>query len=165
MGTVFIGIGTNIGDKSKNIDSAVDSLNHLPGTHVVKVSSVYETAPWGYLEQDNFYNVCACVETRLSPNAFLGACLGIEAAFGRERPFKNSPRIIDIDVLLYDDMRINTAELTVPHPRMHERGFVLVPLTDVLPELSVGDIDLNEAYIKCDKSGVKKCFNISQEIF
>lgn len=156
MNLVYISIGTNIGDKLKNMNDAVDAINHLPDTDVDAVSSVYETAPWGYLEQDNFYNICASVKTELGPNAFLGACLGIEAAFGRERPFKNSPRIIDIDVLLYNDMQVNTQELTVPHPRMHERGFVLVPLKDVLPDLKNGTLDFNEAYEKCDKNGIFK---------
>ncbi|MBQ8210800.1 MAG: 2-amino-4-hydroxy-6-hydroxymethyldihydropteridine diphosphokinase [Clostridia bacterium] len=155
MNLVYISIGTNIGDKLKNINDAIDAINHLPSTNVIRVSSVYETAPWGYLEQDNFYNICAAVETDFSPNAFLGACLGIEAAFGRERPFKYSPRIIDIDVLLYNDLKINTSELTVPHPRMSERAFVLVPLKDVLPDMN----DFEDAYENCDKNGINKIEN------
>ena len=160
MNIVYISIGTNIGDKIKNIKNALDSINHLPGTRVADVSAVYETAPWGYVEQDNFYNICAAIETDLGPNAFLGACLGIEAAFGRERPFKNSPRIIDIDVLLYNDLKIITDELTVPHPRMHERAFVLVPLKDLIPELKINGFDFAEWYKKCDKNGVFAIKNI-----
>ena len=159
MNTVYIGIGTNIGDKMKNINGALEAIGHLPETSVSKVSSVYETAPWGYAEQDNFYNVCAEIRTELSPNGILGACLGIEAAFGRERPFKNAPRIIDIDILLYNDMKLETKELTVPHPRMGERAFVLVPLKDILPSLKIGDIDFNLSLENCDKTDVEKTEN------
>lgn len=156
MNTVYIGIGTNIGDRSKNISDALDAVNHLPDTSVTKVSPVYETEPWGYTEQDNFYNVCAEIQTALSPNGILGACLGIEAALGRRRTFKYAPRVIDIDVLLYNDLKMNTAELTVPHPRIAERAFVLIPLKDVFPELKTGDIDFTSAFENCSKSGVSK---------
>lgn len=156
MSTAYIGIGTNIGDREKNIRDAIDAINHLPSTRAEKVSAIYETEPWGYAEQGNFYNVCVKISTELSPSALLGACLGIEAAFGRERPFKNSPRILDMDLLLYDDVHMNTPELTIPHPRMHERGFVLVPLKDVMPGLKAGDIDFNGFYDACDKTGIKK---------
>ncbi len=159
MNTVYLGIGTNIGDKMKNINDAIDAVNHLPETQVIGISSVYETAPWGYTEQDNFYNVCVKVETSLSPNGMLGACLGIEAALGRERTFRYAPRIIDIDILLYNDLKTDTKELAVPHPRMSERAFVLIPLKDILPELKTGDIDLNAFYEKCDKTGVEKIKN------
>lgn len=157
----YIGIGTNIGNRAENIKQAVEALNHLPGTRVEKVSSVYETEPWGYTEQDNFLNVCIRVETAFSPKALLGACLGIEAAFGRERPFKNAPRIIDIDLLMYENVKMNEEELTVPHPRMQERAFVLVPLKDLLCELQFDDVDYNEAYNNCDKSGVKRLSEIN----
>lgn len=156
----YIGIGTNIGNREENIKAALTAINHLPGTEVAKVSAVYETEPWGYTQQDNFYNICAEVETALSAKAFLGACLGIEAAFGRERPFKNAPRIIDIDLLLYKGITMNEAELTVPHPRIGERAFVMVPLKDVLMNLALDDADYNDEYNKCDKSGVNKLFNI-----
>ena len=160
MNIVYISIGTNIGDKLKNINDALDAINHLPDTNVDAVSAVYETAPWGYTEQDNFYNICASVRTELSPNGFLGACLGIEAAFGRERPFKNAPRIIDIDVLLYNDMELSSHELTIPHPRMSERGFVLVPLKDILPDMKIGNLDFEIAYKMCDKKGIFKVKSI-----
>ena len=125
----ILGIGTNIGERKKNIALAVEALSKLPGTSVEKLSPMYETKPWGYTEQNNFINVCVMLETDLSPNALLGACLGIESAMGRLRPFKNSPRIIDIDMLLYEDVKINTKELTIPHPFIRERPFVLVPIT------------------------------------
>lgn len=159
MKKAYLGIGTNIGDRYKNIYSAIDSLKHLPLTNVVKVSDLYETAPWGYEQQDDFLNVCVEIETELSPKTILGACLGIEAAFGRERPFKNAPRIIDIDLLMYEGEQSDESELTLPHPRLRERAFVLIPLKDILENLHFDDVDYNDAYEKCDKNGVKRYFN------
>lgn len=156
MKKAYVGIGTNIGDRLNNIKNAVAALSHLPETQVTKISAIYETEPWGYTDQDNFLNVCAEVETNLSPKALLGACLGIEAASGRERPFKNAPRILDIDLLLYEDVMMGEPELVLPHPRMHERPFVLIPLKDILETLQFDDINLKESYKNCDKTGVNK---------
>ena len=158
MKKVYLGIGTNIGDRHNNIINAIESIKHLPMTQVANVSDVYETAPWGYEQQDDFLNVCVEIETELSPKTILGACLGIEAAFGRERPFKNAPRIIDIDVLMYEGVQSDEPELTLPHPRIQERAFVLIPLRDVLKSLSFDGADFNNAYENCDKNGVKKYF-------
>ena len=98
-----LGIGTNIGDRLKNIENVYSSLALLPNTEILKKSSVYETEPWGYEQQDRFLNCAVLIETELSPNALLGACLGIEAALGRVRKFKNGPRIIDVDILLLEN--------------------------------------------------------------
>lgn len=157
----YIGIGTNIGDREKNIKDALNALNHLPLTKVTDVSAVYETEPWGYTEQDNFYNICVKIETEMSPEVVLGCCLGIEASMGRERPFKNAPRIIDIDLLLYENERRDSKELMLPHPLIGERAFVLVPMNDILPEMCIGDMDYKENYNNCDKSGVNKVFEIN----
>lgn len=161
MKKAYIGIGTNIGNKLYNIKNAVTALSHLPETQVTKISAVYETEPWGYTEQDNFLNACAEVETNLSPKALLGACLGIEAAFGRERPFKNAPRILDIDLLLYEGVTMNEQELILPHPRIQERAFVLVPLKDILETLQLNDADFRKSYEICDKTGVNKYSDIN----
>ena len=131
MAQAAIGIGANIGDRRKNLCDAVKSVSLLPGTEVLKVSSVYETEPVGYSDQPDFLNICIIIKTQLSPNALLGACLGIEAAMGRERSFANAPRVIDLDLLLYEKFSLDTAELTVPHPRMSERDFVMVPLREI----------------------------------
>lgn len=157
----YIGIGTNVGDREKNIRNAIKALNLLPLTEVKDVSSVYETEPWGYTEQDNFYNVCLKVATELSPEVLLGCCLGIESAMGRERPFKNAPRIIDIDLLLYENEKRSKKELMLPHPFIAERAFVLVPLKDIIPELCINDINYKENYNKCDKSGVNRVSEIN----
>lgn len=127
----YIGIGTNIGDRAENLRYAVRALGLVPGVTVADCSRVYETKPVGYAFQDNFYNICVQVGTSLSPSALLGVCLGIEAGAGRVRGIKNGPRIIDLDLLLYEDVSMDTEELVLPHPRMGERAFVLVPLAEI----------------------------------
>ena len=142
----LLGIGTNIGDKLKNIEDALASLSLVPDINVIRCSSVYDTAPWGYTEQDNFYNVVCEVETALTPSALLGVCLGIEAAMGRVRQFKNGPRIIDLDILLCEDTVIDSKELTVPHPRIGERDFVLVPMAELYNDALVYGFDYSQQY-------------------
>lgn len=127
----YLGIGTNIGNRMENLQNAISSLNLLPSTTVSQISNVYETDPVGYAEQDNFLNIVVEVETKLNSDNLLGAALGIEAGLGRIRIIKNGPRVIDIDLLLYGDEGKNTETLILPHPRMMERGFVLVPLADL----------------------------------
>lgn len=133
MAKAYVAFGTNLGDRMENITVALEALDRVPDTKVLARSHIYETAPWGYLDQPNFLNGVAQIETDLSPAALLGALLGIEAAMGRLRTIKNGPRVIDLDLLLYDDVISNTKELILPHPRMLERAFVLKPLTDLLP--------------------------------
>lgn len=134
MSIAFVGIGTNMGDRLSNITSAVDSLKLLPNTKVEATSQIYETEPWGFKEQPNFLNGVIKLNTELSPNALLGALLGIEAAMGRIRQIKNGPRVLDLDLLIYDDVVMNTAELTLPHPFILEREFVLKPLTELITD-------------------------------
>ncbi len=129
-----LGLGANLGDPLAALRAAVDALGLLPHTTVTAVSSVYKTAPVGYADQPDFYNLVATVDTTLSPHALLGGCLGIEAALGRVRTFRNAPRVVDIDLLLYEGYAETTEELTVPHPRMMERAFVLVPLGELFPD-------------------------------
>lgn len=130
MKEAYLGLGTNIGAREDNLQKAVDALRLLPKTQVKKISAVYETAPVGYTDQADFLNLCVRLETALSPSALLGACLGIEAAMGRQRPFPNAPRVMDIDLLLYEGVELATEELTVPHKEMRNRAFVLYPLRD-----------------------------------
>ena len=132
-----LGIGTNIGDRQANIENALECLALVPGVEVLRNSSLYETAPWGYTEQPDFYNIVTEIETTLSPSALLGVCLGIEAAMGRVRELKNGPRVIDIDVLVYEGVKSNTQELILPHPRIGERDFVLVPLKELYDDMNV----------------------------
>lgn len=127
----YLGIGTNIGDRMQNLQDSIDALNLLPLTTVTDVSNIYETDPVGYDNQDDFLNIVVEVETELNPDNLLGACLGVEAGLGRVRTIKNGPRIIDIDLLLYENETVNTKTLILPHPRMMERNFVLRPLLDL----------------------------------
>ncbi len=131
MSKAYLGIGTNIGNREENLENALISLNLLPLTKVTAISKVYETEPVGYANQDDFLNIAVEVETELTAQNLLGACLGIEAGLGRIREIKNGPRVIDIDLLLYDDEEYDTLTLVLPHPRMFERDFVLQPLLDI----------------------------------
>lgn len=131
MSKAYLGIGTNIGNREENLNNALISLNLLPITRVTAVSKVYETSPVGFADQDDFLNIAVEIETELTAHNILGACLGIEAGLGRVRSIKNGPRVIDIDLLLFEDEKYNTPSLILPHPRMFEREFVLRPLLDI----------------------------------
>ena len=153
----LLGIGTNIGNKIKNINDAIESLKLVPDINVIRASSVYDTAPWGYTEQDSFYNIVCEVETNLTPNAMLGVCLGIEAAMGRVRQFKNGPRIIDLDVLLCENVEMKTDELTIPHPYIGDRDFVLIPFAELYEQACAYGFDYSEQYrLWAKKSSAKK---------
>lgn len=151
-----IALGTNTGDRFANLFSARKALDLLPGTKVLQCSAVYETKPWGYEQQQDFLNCALLLDTGLSPHALLGACLGIEAGFGRVRTFKNGPRIVDLDIIFYENYKSETDELTLPHPRFHERAFVLIPLADLFPEKTAFGTDFNCFYQHTDSSAVKK---------
>ena len=156
MADAVIGLGANLGDRLAALQGAVDALSLLPGTKVTKVSAVYETDPVGYAAQPNFYNGAAVLSTALSPHTLLGALLGIEAAAGRVRRMQNGPRTLDLDLLLYDGAKCDDAELTLPHPRMLERGFVLVPLLELYPKGTALSLPFRETLDKMGQSGVRK---------
>ncbi len=132
--TAYIALGSNIGDGEANLDSAVRAIGQLPGTFVQAVSSFHITKPVGYDNQPDFTNACVRITTDMPPELLMGSLLGIEAAMGRVREGvpKNGPRIIDLDLLLYGDVRMSSPHLTIPHPRMYEREFVLAPLNEIL---------------------------------
>lgn len=138
----IISVGTNLGDRRANIERAIEAINLLPYTDVEKQSSIYETEPIGYARQDNFYNIVLLVESIFEPNEMLGACLGIESGFGRQRTVRYGPRIIDLDIIFAEDCEIETRNLIVPHPRYHERRFVLEPLLDIFPNGIVFGTDI-----------------------
>ncbi|MBQ2758418.1 MAG: 2-amino-4-hydroxy-6-hydroxymethyldihydropteridine diphosphokinase [Clostridia bacterium] len=154
--TAYLALGSNMGEAKQNLDDAVAALGLVPGIKVESVSSYYITKPWGVENQPDFVNACLCVKTSLSPQALLGVCLGIEAGMGRVRMIKNGPRIIDIDVLLYNDIYINTDELILPHPRMAEREFVLVPLLDIAKDGKVLNFDIKKALSELKNSDIDK---------
>jgi 2-amino-4-hydroxy-6-hydroxymethyldihydropteridine diphosphokinase len=130
----FVGIGANLGDPAVQVRAAIDALSALPETRLVAASSLYRTAPVGYTAQPDFVNAAVLLETGLGPRALLGALQRIEAAAGRARQFKNAPRTLDLDLLLYGDETLAEPGLAVPHPRLHERAFALAPLVELDPD-------------------------------
>jgi len=133
----YIGLGSNMGDKAANIHKALELLGASPGVRVNRVAPYYHTAPVGYTGQDWFVNTVAELITELSPRDLLSLLLAVEDSLGRVRAVRWGPRVIDLDLLMFGKIEINTPELTLPHPRMHERAFVMVPLADLEPELEI----------------------------
>lgn len=153
LSEAVISLGSNLGEREKNINFALESVNLIPETKVVKVSKLYETKPFGVPnEQQNYLNCCAKISTELSPQILLGALLGIEAAMGRERKFRFCERIIDIDLIFYENEKLNEKNLTLPHPRAMQRAFVLAPLADLCENMQFKNMDFRKAYETCDKS-------------
>ncbi len=133
MAVIYLALGSNLGKRLENLRAA---LHALPPAVVVKdLSHVYETAPWGYAEQPHFLNLAARVESELSPLALLKFLKETEIRLGRVPSFKNGPRQIDLDILFYDNQILDSPPLTIPHPRLHQRAFVLLPLADLAPDL------------------------------
>ncbi|MBA4322021.1 MAG: 2-amino-4-hydroxy-6-hydroxymethyldihydropteridine diphosphokinase [Odoribacter sp.] len=135
MKKVFLGLGSNLGKRKKNLKEALIRIGESAGT-VVSASSLYETEPWGFKSDTEFLNMVICIETDLTPSGLMGRILMIESQLGRLRcEDKYASRKIDIDILLYNNEIVNEAALTIPHPHIHERRFVLVPMAELVPEL------------------------------
>jgi 2-amino-4-hydroxy-6-hydroxymethyldihydropteridine diphosphokinase len=132
MHTTYLGLGSNLGDRAQNLSAAVKALR--PEVSVIKESAVYETPPWGVEDQPGFLNMAVMAETDLDPDALRQHVKRVEAVIGRTPSYRWGPRIIDIDILLYDDRVVDTPSLVIPHPQMHKRPFVLVPLASIAPE-------------------------------
>jgi 2-amino-4-hydroxy-6-hydroxymethyldihydropteridine diphosphokinase len=131
--TVYLALGTNLGDRHENLRQAVASLT--PQLEIRAKSHIYETDPWGYEDQPKFLNMAVKGQTYLEPEPLLKHLKRLEIALGRQVTIPNGPRSIDIDILFFDDLVLSTPILTIPHPRLHERGFVLLPLMDIAPDL------------------------------
>jgi 2-amino-4-hydroxy-6-hydroxymethyldihydropteridine diphosphokinase len=134
MHLAYVALGANLADPAAQIRAALAALGALPQSCLLRASSLYRTAPVGIHGQPDFINAVAVVETRLAPHDLLAALFGIEARFGRRRDFHHAPRTLDLDLLLYDAQVIDTPQLTLPHPRMHLRAFVLAPLLEIAPD-------------------------------
>ncbi|GAB4579263.1 MAG: 2-amino-4-hydroxy-6-hydroxymethyldihydropteridine diphosphokinase [Anaerolineales bacterium] len=128
----FLSLGTNLGNRETNIQNAIARL--APSVRVSQASPIYETAPWGFEDQPNFLNMVVEGETDLPPRELLKCLKTLETDLGRAPTFRYGPRLIDLDILFYDDLILQTPELTIPHPKLHERAFVLVPLADIAPD-------------------------------
>ena len=137
MTTAYLGLGANLGDRLANLQRAVDLLAEVSGLRVARSSRVYETEPVGGPEQPEYLNAVVEVETDLAPHDLLEACLSVETRMGRVRAEPWGPRTIDVDVLTYGDETVDEPDLVIPHPRMHERGFVLVPLAELTADPSL----------------------------
>lgn len=128
----YVGLGANLGDTAATLKAALQALSELPGTQLLRTSSFYRTAPIDSHGPD-YLNAVVAVQTTLTPDGLLAHLQRIEQAGGRERPYRNAPRTLDLDLLLYGEARLASSALTVPHPRLHERAFVLVPLAEIAP--------------------------------
>lgn len=133
MAIVHIGIGSNLGDRNSHCDRALEDME-ARGIRITRVSSRYETEPWGVKEQPKFLNMVVEAETELPPEGLLAVLKDIEKGMGRETPFRWGPRVIDLDILFYEDALLNGADLRIPHPLLHTRDFVLLPLAEIAPE-------------------------------
>lgn len=130
----YLGFGTNLGDRKKNLAQAVNGLNDRPDFNVIRTSGIYETEPWGLTEQPNFLNMVAEITTSISPRELLERVKKLERDMGREDGPRFGPRLIDVDILLLEDLVVDEPDLQVPHARLHLRAFVLVPLTELTPD-------------------------------
>jgi 2-amino-4-hydroxy-6-hydroxymethyldihydropteridine diphosphokinase len=140
--TAFVGLGANLGDPVATLRQAIAALAGLPQTQLAAASALYRSAPIGHGDQPDFVNAVAQLATGLAPQALLAALLVLEKRHGRERSFRNAPRTLDLDLLLYDALQMAEAGLRLPHPRMHERAFVLVPLLEITPACLIPGIGL-----------------------
>ncbi len=145
MGTAYVGLGANLGDRFETLVWAIERLGALGS--VDAVSGIYETEPLHVLDQPRFLNAVARISTALRPESVLAGLLAIELDAGRTRSIRHGPRTLDLDLLLYDDQIIQTTDLTLPHPRLHERAFVLVPLAEIAPCLFVPGPDVSVSHL------------------
>lgn len=154
MHTVYLALGSNLGDRAANLRSAIEAFE--PEIHITNCSAIYETPPWGYLDQSRFLNQVVEAETDLSPEELLEHIKDLEQQLGRRETFQYGPRVIDLDIIFYGGEIIDSPPLIVPHPRMAERGFVLLPLADIAPHFEhpiFGDSVL-DLLSKIDREGI-----------
>lgn len=152
---VYVGLGSNLESPIQQILQAFSEFSCIENTHLVAVSSLYQTKPWGILEQDDFINACIKLKTTLSAEDLFHRMLAIEHAHGRVRKEKNGPRTLDCDLLIYGDQSIETPLLSVPHPGMTTRGSVLVPLAEIAPDIILQDQPISYYLQQIDKDGIE----------
>lgn len=158
MAEALLSLGGNLGNVRATLDRAVALLCDGGDVRLIARSSDYRTPPWGVADQPPFVNLCIAVDTSLSPQALLARAQSIERALGRDRSGERrwGPRAVDIDLLAYDDLALNEPELTLPHPRLLERAFVLVPLAEIAPERTIGGIRVRDALARLDTAGIEQ---------
>ncbi|MBD8028537.1 2-amino-4-hydroxy-6-hydroxymethyldihydropteridine diphosphokinase [Ureibacillus sp. Re31] len=164
MNNVYLSIGTNIGDREQNLKHAIKMLQGTKDITVKAISSIYETAPVGYINQPSFLNIAVFIQTALSAYETLEVCQSIENELGRVREIRWGPRIIDLDILLFNNENIEVENLMIPHPRMYERAFVLVPLHEIMQHPLTEQLRLVEASVQSmdlQKEGILKWKHIN----
>jgi 2-amino-4-hydroxy-6-hydroxymethyldihydropteridine diphosphokinase len=153
----YIGLGANLGNAAAQVVSAFEELDSMPHSRVLRRSSLYRSAPIGHADQPDFINAAAELETGLPAERLLAELRGIEDHHGRTRSFANAPRTLDLDLLLYGRQTMESAELTLPHPRMHQRAFVLMPLAEIAPDLAVpGRGPIRQLLLDCSSQDVER---------
>lgn len=153
---VYLSLGGNIGDPAHAMAEALRMLDADPSTEVIAVSSLYRTPPWGKIDQPDFLNAAAQVETTLSPRGLLDLCLDAERKLKRVRQERWGPRLIDIDILVFGNLTIHESGLEIPHPRMLERAFVLAPLAEIAPDFVAGGKSLGAWLAGVDAAGIER---------
>ena len=157
MTVAFVGLGANLGEPEVQVRQALGALDAIPHTRVVKSSSLYRSDPVGHLEQPQFVNAVAQLETGLPAERLLAELQAIEARQGRVRSFANAPRTLDLDLLLFGNALLDVPGLKIPHPRMHERAFVLLPLVEIAPEVAIPGRGEAKALLQgCANQGVER---------
>lgn len=154
MSKIYLGLGSNIGETKKNIESALALLGEK--VNILKSSSYYQTEPIGFKDQPWFLNMVVKGETDLNPYELLDFTQSIEKEMRRVKTILNGPRIIDIDILMYDDIKIKSDRLTIPHPRMHERAFVMIPIFEIAPKLTINNKSIEDIIKKLKGQEIKK---------
>lgn len=156
MKTAYLGLGSNVGERLEQLESAIKIFDNVEGVQVSQISSVYETEPVGYVDQPNFLNLCVEVKTELTPQQLLQQCFYTEQQLHRVRDIRWGPRTLDVDILLYEDEIIEEENLIVPHPRMRERAFVLTPLSDIAADVVEPRTQLSISELVIPDDTVKK---------
>lgn len=164
MNKAYLGLGTNMGDREGYLRQACEILQNHTQINILKISKVYETKAWGYTEQDDFFNICVEIETELSPGELLKVCHLIEEELNRVRVIRWGPRTIDVDILFFNNIISEDESLTLPHPRIKERAFVLIPLMDLNKELIINNKPIYYYFSKLSKKEIEEVKEVSMKI-